>query len=98
MSIDYELETIITLGEACKAFPPTGVSTATMARWIQRGIKGVKLETIVIGHRRLTSREAIQRFIAAQNSSDERVAPTITAEQRHRQAMAALHELERKGI
>ena len=97
MSIDYELETIITLGEACKAFPPKGVSTATLARWIQGGIKGVKLETIVIGHRRLTSREAIQRFIAAQNS-DEKVAPTVTAEQRRRQAMAAQHELERAGI
>jgi hypothetical protein len=97
MSIDFEHETIITLGEACKAFPPKGVSTATLARWIQRGINGVKLETIVIGYRRLTSREAIQRFIAAQNTGD-RVAPTITAEQRHRQAMAALHELERAGI
>ncbi|RLT11100.1 MAG: hypothetical protein DWI22_02310 [Planctomycetota bacterium] len=51
MAIDYETESIITLGEACRAFPPNGVSDATMARWIQRGVKVCKLrrETVALG-------------------------------------------------
>jgi hypothetical protein len=104
MGIDYETETIITLGEACRAFPPDGVSDATMARWIQRGVKVrsrgvfVKLETFVSGGRRLTSREAIARFIAAQNEDDVPSAPAppaITASQRRRQSEAARQELVR---
>ena len=67
MPIDVATETIITLGEACRAVPPHGVSTATMARWIQRGVRGAKLATVIIGGRRYTSREAIARFVAAQN-------------------------------
>lgn len=103
MSIDHETETIITLGEACRAFPPKGVSAATLARWIQRGIKVrtlnsfVKLETLVIGGRRFTSREAIARFIAAQNVA-EPLSPSITQAQRRRQTEAAQASLEMIGI
>ena len=39
MGIDVETEEVITLGEGCRTFPPTGISTATMARLIQKGIK-----------------------------------------------------------
>jgi len=104
MAIDYEAETMITLGEACRAFPPNGVSDATMARWIQRGIKVkslgsfVKLETLVIGGRRLTSREAIARFIAAQNAADAPAAAAITPTQRRRQSEAARLALQEAGL
>lgn len=36
---------------------------ATIVRWATRGVKGVKLETIMVGGRRFTSVEAIARFI-----------------------------------
>jgi hypothetical protein len=104
MGIDYETETIITLGEACRAFPPNGVSDATMARWIQRGVKVkslgafVKLQTLLIGGRRVTSREAIARFIQAQNEDAVPPAPVITASQRRRQSEAARAELKRMGV
>ena len=104
MAIDYETENIITLGEACRAFPPNGISDATMARWIQRGVKVksggdfVKLETIVIGGRRLTSREAIGRFIAAQNADDTHAPAKITPAQRRRQSEAARQALQEAGI
>lgn len=103
MPIDIHSETMITLGEACRAFPPNGVSDATMARWIQRGIRVkalnafVRLETIAIGGRRLTSREAISRFIASQNP-ETTPALKITAGQRRRQSEAARQELEKLGI
>jgi len=97
MTIDYEAETIVSLGEACRSFPPDGISDATMARWIQRGVRGVKLETLMIGGRRFTSKEAICRFIAAQNA-DEQPAPAITPAQRRRQSEAARQALQEAGI
>ena len=97
MAIDFEAETIITLGEACRAFPPNGISDATMARWIQKGVKGVKLETLLIGGRRVTSREAIARFITAQNP-DQSPAVQFTPAQRRRQSDAARQALQEAGI
>lgn len=95
--IDIASENIIKLSDACGYFPPEGVSTATIARWIQRGVRGVTLETIVIGGRRLTSREAIERFISAQNAADA-PAPVITPAQRRRQSEAARQALQEAGI
>lgn len=97
MGINVESETLVTLSEACRLIPPGGVSPATMARWIQRGVRGAKLATIFIGGRRLTSREAVQRFITAQNA-DDTPSPAITAAQRQRQAEAAQKELARAGV
>jgi hypothetical protein len=58
----------------------------------------VKLETLKSGGRRLTSREAIARFIAAQNAADVPAAPTITATQRRRQSEAARLALQEMGL
>jgi len=98
MSIDPDIETILTLGEACRAVPPIGVSPATMARWIQRGVRGgTRLETILIGGRRLTSKAALARFFEAQNAGDSTV-PSISPKQRAAQSQAARRELEKLGI
>jgi len=36
---------------------------STLWRWYRRGVRGVRLETVVVGGRRFTSRAAIERFI-----------------------------------
>lgn len=83
-------ETLITLTEATKLLPGRP-HAATVWRFYARGVKGVKLETIVSGGRRFTSREAIARFIARttaasngaplpQRTSCERVASIKRAE------------------
>jgi hypothetical protein len=36
---------------------------STLLRWALRGVKGVRLETVIIGGRRFTSLEAIRRFV-----------------------------------
>lgn len=97
MVIDVALEDIITLGEACREIPPKGISPATMARWVQRGVRGCRLETVVIGGRRLTSRQSLARFYAAQNAS-ESPAPAITAKQRRTQAESANRVLQEAGL
>ena len=101
--IDPEAEEIITLSRAAREVPADGVSPATFARWLQRGVRipgseaRVRPATIYIGGRRLTSVEAMRDFFAAQNA-DQQTAPTITPPQRRRQSEAARKELEAIGI
>jgi len=44
---------------------PGRINTSTVWRWTQRGVGGVKLETVNIGGKKMTSRQALSRFIAA---------------------------------
>ena len=98
MSIDTALETLLTYEDARTAFPgDRRLSLATLHRWRLNGVRGVRLETLLIGGLRYTSREAIDRFIAAQNADDNPAVPTITASQRRRQSEAARSELQRMG-
>ena len=71
MAIDVKTETLITMTQAKTAFPGRTVGMASLTRWRVDGVRGVKLETLLVGGLRYTSKEAIQRFIEAQNSSEE---------------------------
>ena len=101
--IDPDVEEIITLSRAARDVPPFGVSPATFARWLQRGVRisgsdeRVKPATIRIGGRRLTSVEAMRDFFAAQNAA-ETPAPQFTTSQRRRQSEAANRACEAAGL
>ena len=72
-------ETPITLAKARKLVPGRragGVNIATIHRWQRVGVHGIRLETVLIGGVRHTSREAISRFIAA---TTEKASPVTTA-------------------
>lgn len=99
MSIDPENEHLLTLSNARTAFPGgKRLSLATLYRWrLPGGVRGIRLETILIGGMRYTSSEAISRFIAAQNAGED-FAHTITPSQRQRQAEAARIELKELGV
>ena len=62
--IDPEREEIVTLTAATKT-TPCRPNVATLWRWRTKGIRGIRLETMMIGGRRVTSREALSRFFAA---------------------------------
>lgn len=65
-------------------------STATVWRWALRGVKGVKLESIVIGGRRYTSTAAIDRFITRLSEPEGRNGGVTTSVARsEKKAMAA---------
>jgi hypothetical protein len=66
-------EQLITLMEACKEFPRP-VARPTLERWMRRGSRGCRLESVLVCGRRMTSREACERFIRAQL----RVEPQLT--------------------
>ena len=91
-------EDLVLFSEAGAAFPAgRNPSPATLHRWRLKGVcGGVVLETVKIGGARYTSRQAIQRFIARQNSSEQK--PELTAEERRARSAAARAVLAGRGI
>lgn len=65
MPTDY-----ITLSQAAQELPGQP-HLVTLHRWATRGIKGVKLGTIRVGGRRLTTKEDIDLFLSRLNETDE---------------------------
>lgn len=61
--IDIKNEQLLTLSEAANTLPSRPHSS-TIHRWRLRGIRGQRLETLLIGGRRYTSVEALGRFFA----------------------------------
>jgi len=62
--IDLHDERLLTLQEAAELLPGS-TAISTLHRWRQRGVRGVQLETCLIGGKRYTSKEALQRFADA---------------------------------
>ena len=60
-------ETIIPLSAVMASFSNRPHSS-TVWRWTIRGVAGVKLETVRIGHAVFTSEEAVTRFLQRINS------------------------------
>lgn len=65
-------EQLVAVRAASSAMPAgVSVGSTTIARWHSAGIRGNRLETVLIGGRRHTSREAILRFLNSQNQLAE---------------------------
>ena len=94
--IDHETEDLVPF-ESCGQLILGRPSRCTTFRWAFKGVRGVKLETLVCGNKRFTSKEAIARFVAAQNTP-ETPAPSITPSQRRRQAETADRLLQEAGL
>ncbi|REK12638.1 MAG: DUF1580 domain-containing protein [Planctomycetota bacterium] len=93
--IDLTNEHLLTLAEAASLLPDRP-SIATLWRWRTRGAHGRRLESIVLGGKVYTSREAIQRF-ARQSGGDD--TSTIRTPAARQQAIArAAKALDEAGI
>jgi hypothetical protein len=93
MSIDIDSEELIHL-PAARALFPQRPAVNTLHRWRLKGVRGVKLETVLIGALRYTSREACRRFIAAQNAGDPGNKPDpAAASRRAKEAGRALEKI-----
>ena len=94
ISLDEE---IVTLTEASHRLPGRP-SASSIWRWHRHGLRGIKLETIVIGgRRRYTSIQALERFITATTAAaDGEPAPIRTTRQRQKAILAAERELDRE--
>jgi hypothetical protein len=61
-------ESLIPLADV-GALIPGRHSSSAVARWTRSGARGVVLESVLVGGRVMTSREAIGRFLAALNTT-----------------------------
>jgi hypothetical protein len=97
--IDLDLEPLVPLKNAVELVPG-GVHYHTLLNWAIRGIRGHKLETILIGRRRYTSEAAIKRLI--QNLNPETHDNPPSAAERRRQVergrRALDEQLARRGM
>jgi hypothetical protein len=59
-----ELDTCFALRQAAKILPGNP-SRSTLSRWVHHGVRGVRLETVLVGGRRYTTRAAIDEFLVA---------------------------------
>jgi hypothetical protein len=78
---------------------PGRPNLATIYRWFQRGVRGVKLQTIVCGGRRFVTRSALDQFMAdttAAASGQE--SPVRSPAARERAVQRAERELKAAGI
>ena len=100
MSIDLEKEQLITFGQAARLLPKSSRPTyVTWWRWWRHGVRGVKLETVLIGGKRLTSRPAMQRFADALSARHADSFPAgCSPLRRERDRRTADVQLRRHGI
>jgi hypothetical protein len=61
----------ILLSKAAGLFPGQRPNSTTLTRWSRRGVYGIRLETLRIGGRRYTSKQAIARFLEALNRPED---------------------------
>lgn len=72
--ISIDSETLLTLQEVSQHLPARNgrrLHYSTIFRWAQRGVRGRRLETLLVGGTRFTSLEALSRFLAADSSTLE---------------------------
>jgi Protein of unknown function (DUF1580) len=96
--IDINRGELLTFTEAAKLLPGRP-NVATLWRWRTVGCRGVKLETVLVGGKRFTSREALQRFVDATTAAgDGTESKPRTNRQREASIAAAEREMDRAGI
>jgi hypothetical protein len=96
--IDVNEETLLTFAEVTKSIPGRP-HVSTLHRWRQKGVRGVKLETLLVGGRRMVSREALERFFTNITAAAENDAPSArTPRQRERAIAQAEQELREAGV
>jgi hypothetical protein len=89
-----ETEKLMPLVQAVESATGRRVHLSTVLRWTMRGSKGLTLESVFLGGRRLTSVESVRRFIQA---GSERAKATTTPQITPRQA-AAIAERDAKRL
>jgi hypothetical protein len=73
--LDLENERPLSLSQAAAALPGRP-HLSTIHRWRLRGVRGVKLETCLVGGKRVTTHEALLRFMQRTTDAAE---PRITS-------------------
>jgi len=100
--IDTGAEELLTLGGLVRRLPPVdGVrpNISTAWRWATNGIRGHRLETTVVGGRRVTTMSAYERFRQAILAGPAPAVESLPSPVRKRKRLANAGEvLKRAGI
>ncbi len=98
--IDIAQEQVVSLTEACPFVPRRRKGkrpdVATLYRWAQKGIRGIRLEILQVGRTKCTSLEALQRFF--ERLTDPNVEPAASTPKARAKQAAAEQELAEAGI
>ena len=70
MSLDIKTEQLVALRDIGNILP-SSPHASTVGRWHQSGVRGIRLETVLLGGQRYTSHGAIQRFVDAVTAAGE---------------------------
>ncbi|HEX5272563.1 MAG TPA: DUF1580 domain-containing protein [Gemmataceae bacterium] len=107
MTIDPLSDNTLSLSQAARRLPRLRagrpVHVTTVWRWALNGVRGVKLETAMVGGVRVTSEEALLRFFAAVGGAATSPGPSgppatgrTNARARHDEAVE--RELDAEGL
>jgi uncharacterized protein DUF1580 len=101
--IDVTLEQPLPLAVLARKVPnrhgKRGVNVSTIWRWIQRGVHGVRLESVLIGGIRMSTEPALSRFFSATTAAANGEPAPIPTDKQHQRAIAAAEkELAEAGI
>lgn len=92
------VEEFLSLSEAAEALPGNP-HKSTVWRWVLRGVRGIRLATIVRGGRRYTTRQFLADFISATTAAaNGEPSRTGSPKQRQRAIEQARRQLEADGI
>lgn len=89
-------ETPISLDQARELVPGGPKSKQTLWRWAMQGIRGVRLEHLLVGKEIFTSEDALRRFFARVTAAGERERRRTQDGPRAERVERALKELDGK--
>jgi len=93
MANPSQVENMISLVEAARSLPGRP-HASSLYRWCRKGVRGVKLQTWLVGGRRYTTIAALEQFIAATTAAaDGEPVPTRTTRRRDTAIRAAERDL-----
>lgn len=82
------------LAQVCEHIPGRP-NISTVFRWVQKGVKGVRLRALRVGARIFISRDAIGEFLDALNAGTSQL-PPVPAATREREKQSRIAAAERE--
>lgn len=108
MQADLCNETLLSLTDAARAVPPIDgrrPHVSTLWRWCRKGIRGIHLEYVRLGHRVCTTEESLARFAhrladadSSPRSGETKQPKKRTPHTRQREIAQAELDLSKAGI
>jgi hypothetical protein len=96
--IDIHVEHMLTISAAARELPGRP-HVSTVWRWINHGVRGIRLQTVLVGGKRYTSRESLQAFVEQTTVAAAGDTPAArTSRQRQRAIQQAELACKQAGI